>query len=390
MKKIAFIGVYSKPELISSSHLTTDIIFECKKVGHDTLYISPNQVRGLNKNEIKKFKKTRVETDEYGKHVVIKSPSFRERNFVFRLFRYKVFAHRAIKYLRKNFHPDYIFLWSYPPLGLSKSIVKYAKKQNIKVIYDVHDIQPDILSINSLIKAVIRKHNSFVLKNANYIFTLSEDMKETLLNKKVTNCNIGVIPPWDYIFEVRPIDNKISSCFKKESDFIVGYVGNIGNFQNIELLLKIASNMAEYKHIKFLFVGSGALTNLVMEYAEKYENILFFRKISENEAANLYSFCDLNVISLKKGLISYCCPSKTPMILKSSSNILIIVDESKFADELRSNGSVYVGNFDEDEIVQSILNVSKQHEIRKVKKTSYDRDNCLARWNAFFEGLKNE
>ena len=389
MKKIAFVGAYSKPELISSSHLTIDIISECQKAGLETMFISPNQVRGLSKEDVKKYKPTRTQNDEYGKHVIIRCPSSMERSFLPRLFRYKIFGKQAVKFLKKDFHPDYIFLWSYPPLGLSKTIVKYAKRHNTKIIYDVHDIQPDILSINGLLRKIIRQDSNFVLKNSDYVFTLSEDMKDTLCNKGVSNSCISVIPPWDYKYELQSVDNKILDHLNVGSNFVVGYVGNIGNFQNVELLLKIATKMKDYKDIKFLFVGGGSLSNMVREYAEKHENIQYFPKVSENEAANLYMFCDLNVISLKKGLIKFCCPSKTPMILKSTSNILAIADESKFVNELKTNNAICITNYEENAIIEAILSCFKHNQKRLVKQTAFSRDNCINKWYTFFKSLND-
>ena len=383
-KKTAFVAAYSSPELISSSHLTKDIISTCNKAGLETVFITPNQVRGISKGDIKRYKKTREEQDEYGKHVVIKSFSVKERNIVFRTIRYYSFINKAIKYLKRNFMPDFIFVWSYPPFGFAKRITKFAKKNNVKLIYDIHDIQPEILRTNRLVKKLISKSSKIMLNKSDYIFTLSNDMRESLIYKGTESKKIEVISPWNY--EVN-IDEKCELLDSIQNKYIVGYIGNIGNFQNIELLISVAKRMANYNDVHFVFVGSGSMLGYLKKELNEFRNVSIFEKVSENKAAILYNRCDLNVISLKKGLIKYCCPSKTPMVLKSNSDILLVTDKSHYSDYMVKDGSYFVDNYDVDSIVSTILEASKKTKNRKADKTIFDRDMSLSRWYDFFNGL---
>lgn len=388
-KKIVFISAYSSPELISSEYLGLDIMSQSSKAGFDVIYITPNQVRGIKRTDRKKYKKTRIVSEKKWTHRIIKCFSFAERNFVFRMIRYYSFGIKAVKYLKKENDIAGIFMWSYPPLGFAKKITKYAKRKNIAVLMDIHDIQPEILKTNPVVSGLIKRSTNYVLKNASYVFTLSEDMKNTLIKKNVIESKIHVIPPWKYTADSKAkVPDKIVK--KTTGKYVVGYIGNIGSFQNIDLLLETAKLMIDHLEIVFLFVGNGAKANLVKEESFKNENILYFDKVDSSTAYQLYKFVNLNIISLNSGIINYACPSKTPMVLESSNNVLLIMNDSNYSRELVSDGAFIDSSFSPSSIKNTILNIKSSNKATNYSIKSYDREYCLNKWRDSFLDLYKE
>ena len=366
-----------------------DTIRECSKAGFEVINFTPNQVRGLSKADRKKYAKSQIVNKGFFIHKSLKCFSFFERNYLFRVIRYWLFGRKAVRYLKKEKDLKGLFVWSYPPIGFVKAIAKFAKKSNVPLILDVHDIQPEIMKTNPIFDCLIRKNTNYVLANSSYVFTLSKDMCNTLVSKGVNKNKITVIPPWKYeISHEAKIPEDILE--KTKNKYVVGYIGNIGLFQNIDLLLNAAILMKEYEDIVFLFVGNGALKEKVEEIQSKFTNILYFNKVDPDVAALLYEHVDLNIISLNDGLIKYACPSKTPMVLRANRDILLVLNDSEYSRELVNDGAYLNKEFTADGLKETILMIKSSKNKPSFTVKSYDSNLCLSKWYDFFNELNKD
>lgn len=390
-KKFIFVSTYASPELSSSEYLSLDIMEQCRKAGFDVVRLKPNPVRGLSKHQIKVLKKNTISEESYGICQTFKCFSFKERFFLFRFIRYHFYSKKIRKYIKKNFSDIFgIFIWSYPPIGLSMPICKQAQKYSIPVLFDVHDIQPDILcSRNSVLNKVIKRSVQYVIHNSTHIFTLSQDMKLTLIDKGANANKISVIPPWPYKINIDVVIPLVIEQ-KIKNKFVVAYIGNIGSFQNINKILEVAilAEQLHYDDILFLFVGDGGLAFKVQDAAKKHKNIAYFHKISEQEAARLYQIVDVNLISLGDKIINYACPSKTPMVLEARKDILAIVNKSLYRDELESLGAYACDpKSNANDILDKIVEIKNNSKHIVKLSNIYQRDECLQKWLTFFQSL---
>ena len=390
-KKFVFVSVYASPEVSSSEYLSLDIMEQCHKAGFEVVRLKPNPVRGLTKAQAKALKKNEIKNDVYGQSQTFKCFSFHERNFLFRLIRYYSYSRKVRKYVKD--HRDEIagiFLWSYPPIGLNEYVSKCAKRYGIPVVFDVHDVQPEILrSGNPFLNKVISRRVRSIIGNASFIFALSQDMKNTLCSKGGRDEQIKVISPWPYkVSSSQTIQVEIEKAIKGK--YVVAYIGNIGSFQNIDKLLQVAA-LARERHLEyllFLFVGEGTMSQTVQAAAVQNNNIAYFHKIDEQQAARLYELVDVNVISLNEGIIKYACPSKTPMVLKAKRNILLLVNESFYRHELESCGAYACDpNASETDILNTILKIKDSSQTSLGDLETYQRDCCLNKWFSFFQIL---
>lgn len=393
-KKFIFVSTYASPELCSSEYLSLDIMKQCHDAGFEVVRLKPNPVRGLDKSQIKKFKKNTLNEETYGISQTFKCFSFNERNFLFRLIRYHSYSKKVKRYIRKNLSDIAgIFVWSYPPLGLSKPVCRFAKKHNIPFIFDVHDIQPDILrSNNYFLNKIIRENTLYLLGNSNHIFTLSQDMKLTLVDKGVDDNKVSVIPPWPYFVH----DNvDVPDAIKQvmEDKFVVAYIGNVGSFQNVNKILEVVM-LAKQLHcndILFLFVGDGSFASKVQDVAKENHNVAYFHKISEQEAAKLYKIVDINLITLNDSVIKYACPSKTPMVVEAGKNILVLANNSLYRHELEALGAYTCEpSASSDDILNKIIEIRNNPCHIQRNSNIYQRETCLQKWLDFFKSMHND
>lgn len=142
--------------------------------------------------------------------------------------------------------PDFLILLTFP-----------LKFFGIKIIYDQHDISPELFEVkfgkqNSLKKA-LKILEKLSAKLADKIIVPNELYKRNLIQShKISPQKIHIL---------RPIVN-FPEKFKdlknlKKGKFIVGYVGTINKTDNVELILKIAEILKSQKDIEFWIIGTG-------------------------------------------------------------------------------------------------------------------------------------
>lgn len=251
-----------------------------------------------------------------------------------------------IKYVRKcreviDVHYDAVFIQSTNVAGF---VVKELRKKlpYALITYNVQDVFPYNAVYSGKIKkdslvfrvfAGVQRHG---YKHADYVITISEDMKDQLVEDGVDPKKIEVIYNWSYqdeIYDKRKLDMTVSDRLFKKDYFNVVYAGNIGIMQNVDILIEAAALMKGQKDIWFHIIGDGVskdkLKRLVREY--KITNISFWPMQSPKIAPAIYAAADVNVIPLVKNVYQTALPSKTATCLASGSPIIFAIGrESKF------------------------------------------------------------
>lgn len=229
---------------------------------------------------------------------------------------------------------DIIFAPS-PPLtiGLSAFIIGLFKR--ITYIYNVQDINPDVLIKLGILKnpigiVVSRWLELFVYRHANHITVLSEGFRKNLLKKQVPKEKLTVIPNFIDIDFIRPLErqNSFRDKFGLRDKFVVLYAGNLGHSQNLEHVLECASMIIGQDDIRFLIVGNGSCKPSLLETAKilKVENVLFLPFQPRQDVPQIYASADISLITLKKGIALDSVPSKAYTIMASGRPVIAAVD----------------------------------------------------------------
>lgn len=358
---------YYYPEQCAGLSIIDDVLRNSAKDGIESLLYVPTPTRNVRKD----VSWEKDEVCENGKMHIHRFNMYGEgKNPILRALRY-VFCECA--YLHALLWKDYdvIFLDSTPPIqGLKLPIVRLIRKK--PVVHNAQDIFPD-----SLVGAGLAKKDGLLWKigcwgsNITYkysdkIIVISEDFKQTLINKGVPVKKIHVVYNWVDEKLVIPID-KCDNPFYKElgldrNKFRVVYAGNLGNAQNIDIIINAAERLKDNSEIEFVIFGSGGLeSDIKKRIAEqKLENVKMLPLQPPAKVSCVYSLGDLCVVSCKVGFGGSAMPSKTWSILSTARPVLANFDEGELKHLLENNDcGIYTKADDVDGMVNAILEASK-------------------------------
>lgn len=284
------------------------------------------------------------------------------------------YVKKCKKWLRRNSSFDRVFLQSSNVAGFqTAALQKYLK--NIPVVFNVQDIFPENavyshkLSRNGVAYRLLSAVQKRAYRYVQRIITISEDMKDQLVELGVAAEKIEVIYNWSYAdtpYDRATLDYSAVAPFLDKSKFNVVYAGNLGIMQNVELVLRAAEQIHEHDEIAFHIFGDGIYRSKLRSFAErlKLENIFFHDMLDASEAPALYASADLNVIPLAENIYRTALPSKTATCLACGKPIaLCIGTASRFAQGLiaQTNVSLLDPN-DVDGLAKCILATQKKRE----------------------------
>lgn len=334
--KILYFVQYFPPEQASGLQLVEDLLEGFANHGWDVDLFTPTPTRGITPEQRKEYRKRRLEKKFDGKLTIHRMKLYGEgKGFISRAIRYLLFSIECF-WKAVTVPADYIFTGSGPPtqgvvVGLAK---KFDRKK--KVIYNLQDIFPDslvssgICNENSRLMAIGHKMENFTYKNADVIITISEDMKQNVVNKGVNPEKVKVVRNWIDTNKIIPIsatDNKLFDELGLERNkFYVVYAGNLGKVQGIEVILDSAERLKEYTDIHFVIFGNGSEEDKIKTQAANMTNVSIFPLQPIDRASEVYSIGEVSIIPCRPGTSNSGMPSKTWTIMATGKAIIATFD----------------------------------------------------------------
>ncbi|WP_235505454.1 glycosyltransferase family 4 protein [Enterococcus sp. RIT-PI-f] len=241
------------------------------------------------------YKVTLIDERKYDKNISLK-----------RIIAHKKFEDNVLNYLRNKQNVDLIYLFV-PPIGLGKSIIKLAKKRNIKVIIDVLDLWPEAFNmvisrpkfLSSILFNPMKRNSRFIYSNADSAFSVSASYS-SIINKfrhyeKCQTVFIGIDLP--YVDEV--LSNIGSEKFMENDIFNLVYAGTLGHSYDIKLVIDSLSEIVQYHNVNniiFNVFGDGPKKNEYEQYAKKKNiNCIFHGQVAYDIMLSELSKADLLV-----------------------------------------------------------------------------------------------
>ena len=240
------------------------------------------------------------------------------------------FRQRALAYLRLYPallwrlltlpRPDLVIPMTDPPLLIVLGpLVLWLRR--VPVVHWAQDIYPEVAEALKVIRPgrplarVTRWLSSFALRRCQHIVVIGRCMQQRLLARGLSPERISVIPNWadtELIVPVPAADNKFRKKHELTGKFVVMYSGNFGLAHEIDVLLDAAVALREWRHILFLFVGSGSrLIKLQATVAEQgLKNVLFLPPQPIEGLSESLSAGDLHLVTLRPGVEGTVVPSK--------------------------------------------------------------------------------
>lgn len=378
---ITFVLFYYLPEKPTQNYLYQPVIDALLALGHQVNIITPNPTRGISHRDIKKYQKIRYEQKD-NLHI------YRVNAFTYNPHKFNKFK-LLLRYLSvslklaskvKKIKSDVIFTQTNPPIFMSYLVSKWAKKKEIKLVYNVQDLYPDnIFKPTSLIYKLTNHYQVKTLENASTIITISETIKKTLLTKMSDEKKIRVIYNFsisDYHSDKRK--EELRSKLKIDPNkFNVIYAGNIGYVQDLDVLLRAAELTKANDYIHYHIIGEGSQANRIKQkIVDLNLTLVHFHPMQAIEdAIYLYHLADVNIISILPHVIHTALPLKLASCLEAKKSILFIGLEEDIIEPWINEHIIAINRRDFRELAYNLQHLSTNNRVSiKYHDKCFDRN----------------
>ena len=342
MKIIQMTG-YFYPEKAASSYLSDNRNDAFAKAGFNVHIYTPVPTRGVSDDIRKEFSKKEHRQEQlFGGGVTVHRFSmYREgKNPILRALRYTLcWLYQFHKALWVK-DVDVFYLSSTPPIqGLIGSWV--GRIRNRPFVYNLQDVFPDSLvgtnmaSKGGLLWVFGRWIENMTYKGASKIIVISQDFKRNIMAKGVPEEKIEVVYNWVDENAIIPVKDEENELFEEfgigREKFRVVYAGNLGNAQNIEIIVEAAKRLKDKGNIEFVIFGTGGLDDEIKAIKEKDEldNLKILPLQPYERVAKVYGLGHVCIVACKPGLGGAAMPSKTWSIMSSGRAVLANFDEGE-------------------------------------------------------------
>ena len=342
--KLLKLSPYYAPERISSSHLSADMAAAYVAEGITTEVYAPTPTRGVSDEERNTYKKIKYEELENGLVLVHRFDMFREgRNPIGRAARYMlVHVAHYFKGVRAK-DVDVIATHSTPPTQgvlcalVAKRLSKKYKRP-VRFVFDLQDMFPESLVSTGLCKEssilykIGDKISNYTYRHADRIRVISDSMKDTLIKKGVPAEKITVIYNWIDTETTTPIERDANPLFDElnlpRNNFYVTYAGNLGNSQNVDILIACAEALKDYSDIRFVVFGGGSEKDKFEKKLadSQLTNIHLFPLQPMERVSQVYSLGNASFVTCKKGVGVGAFPSKAVSIMATATPVITSFD----------------------------------------------------------------
>ncbi len=406
--RVLFLDSYFKPEKTSGAHFAENLRQGLAEKGHTIQVYAPTPTRGVSDEVRREYKKNRKKEKELNGAVdIYRFALYREgRNSLARALRYGILELQLLWFGLWARNVDLIPMGSTPPInGLIATVIKKLRK--IPYVYTVQDLFPE-----SLVSAGMTKKGSLLWKignwvsdityrNANHIITISEGMKNALVAKGVPEDKITVIYNWIDTEQTKPVDRTENPLFEEfnlsRDCFYVTYAGNLGNSQNVELLVDCAEALKDRTDIRFVIFGDGSEKEKIKKRIAEtgMTNICLLPMQPVEKVSQVYSLGDASFVICKKGVGGGAFPSKAASIMATGTPVIASFDMDSDLCRVVQEGQagICVAPEDPDAAVAVILQLYEDKQLcarlgenaRNLACTKFSRETGVAAKIAVFE-----
>jgi glycosyltransferase involved in cell wall biosynthesis len=256
------------------------------------------------------------------------------------------------------------------------------KKKPIIITLRGSDIK--IFFKNKLMKPLI----TYSLKNADIIISLTNDIKNDIIEDNIDSRKIFVIPNGTDRTVFKPLNqNKIKEEFKlPEDSFIALYVGSLIKLKNVDLLIKTVQSINDV-NLYFIIIGSGPEKEHLQDLTKNnnLKNIIFVGQKEHSEIPGYMSSADILLLySDSEGLptvIQEALACGKPVISNSVGGVSEIVEDNvngflvNDPNEMKQKIEILIKNRELlDKMSKNALITSKKYDITTIH---YEIDQLL-------------
>lgn len=367
-KEYVLVTEYFHPDTASTGQLMTDLAVGLKERGLDmTVYTGqPNYHSGDNE------KQPQISRHEGVLVKRIRAPQVRQSSLLRRLFNWGVFTvwmFVAMLVSRPEKEREVIFVSNPPFLPVAMWLVCRLRGWDYTyIVYDLYPDQPvelDHIKEDGVIDRVWGFLNQRAFLAADHIVALGPRMEERITENagpKFDASKIEIIHNWEDGEFIQPRE-KEDNWFSKEHDlvdpFTILYSGNIGEFHDLETLVK-AANEFEDENVRVLIIGEGDNKDKIISLAEdlglRGDTVQFLPYQPWDDLPYSLTSGDVSVVTVKEGFEGVCVSSKLYSAMAAGEPVLTIAqphdDEARIVDQF--DAGIHVSQGDVEGIVEAI------------------------------------
>ena len=298
-------------------------------------------------------------------------------------------------YIKKPFHAVHL---ANPPDFLIFTFLPF-KLLNVKIIFDHHDLSPELFvekfQKKNLFYKLLLIFERISYKIADHIIVTNKSIKDICIKRNKVNHNkVSIVRNDPDLNEIGSCKNKID--FKKDSDYIIGYVGNIDKQDSLEKFVNSVDYMVKkrnFVNFKVLIIGDG--TNRI-----SIQNNIRQKNLQDYFIFHGYEYDRKKLFSLLSNTDICIEPRKESEISSKSTSIKImeymalgkpIVQYNSTEGKISAGkASVYIKNNDEKAFGDAIISLFKDNKKRKeMGEYGKNRVEELLKWNMQKKKLVN-
>ncbi len=344
--KILLLTLYFAPDVGANAVIMTELAEELVNMGHQVTVVTAFPHYSSNVIE-RQYQGRLIQRENFRGMRVIRTYLYTspdKKSFIVRFLNYVSF--NVLSTLAGIFSgPQDVILAPSPPLTIGVSAWIISRLKRIPNIYNVQDINPDVLIKLGILRnplgiAFSKWLERFVYRHSDHITVLSEGFRRNLTRKGVPDHKLTIIPNFvdTEFIQPLPCENGFRKQCGLQGKFVVLYAGNLGHSQNIEHLLACAELLHDQKDIAFVIVGNGSRRPYLESLAREMglSNVHFLPFQPREQVPHIYAAADVSVVTLKKEIALDSVPSKAYTIMASGRPVIAAVDPDSDAWELVS------------------------------------------------------
>lgn len=238
-----------------------------------------------------------VRSDNY-KLSLLDEPGYKKNISLARVHSGLILAKNLRSYLSNIPKPDVIYC-ACPSVDFAAEAIRYAKRNNIRIIVDIQDLWPEafrlvlnIPFISSALFLPMTLKSKYIYKNADLIVAVSDTYLRHAASLVRRDAN-GVVV---YLgTDLGVVDRYLSKKKNNQKLFTVGYVGTLGASYNIKGIID-AIRTLDNNDIQFTVMGDGPMFDELKRYAKLSGiNHDFTGRIPYDKMMERLSECDIAV-----------------------------------------------------------------------------------------------
>ena len=203
----------------------------------------------------------------------------------------KIFLKKRFQVIQGCNPPDLIFL-----------IAAFYKLFNVKYVFDHHDINPELYIAKYQKKGLF--YNFMLLSErltfatANYSIATNESYKEIAVRRgKMPDEKVQVVRSGPKLERLKLTPGNKS--YKKGREFLIGYVGVIGEQEGLDLLLEAAKLIISIrKDVQFAIIGDGTELEKIKSLSKKMgleDYVDFYGRVNDEKMVDILNTADICV-----------------------------------------------------------------------------------------------